>query len=194
MMRRYLLATLATAALAIATAAVPAGQPSRRRAPASSRAHVPDTTIRSAEEVAGPSFTPGAAAALTGLPAFCRVAGVTKPAVNFEVWLPLDDWNGKFQGVGNGAQRRRRSATRAMAHGARARLRGREHRHRARQHRNARDAAWALGHPGTGRRLRLPRAFTSRPRTARRSSRAFYGEPAEALVLRRLLQPAAGRR
>ena len=32
-----------------------------------------------------------------------RVAGVTKPAVKFEVWLPLDSWNGKFQGVGNGA-------------------------------------------------------------------------------------------
>src|SRR4029077_17045934 len=26
----------------------------------------------------------------------------TAPAVNFEVWLPVQNWNGKFQGVGNG--------------------------------------------------------------------------------------------
>src|SRR5258708_1442101 len=28
---------------------------------------------------------------------FCKVAGVVKPAVRFEVWLPLSDWNGRFQ-------------------------------------------------------------------------------------------------
>jgi len=32
----------------------------------------------------------------------CRVAGVTEPAVQFEVWLPSSGWNGKFQLVGNG--------------------------------------------------------------------------------------------
>src|SRR5438034_4123337 len=32
----------------------------------------------------------------------CRVAGVTKPAVQFEVWMPSEGWNGKFQMVGNG--------------------------------------------------------------------------------------------
>src|SRR5437773_5757895 len=32
----------------------------------------------------------------------CRVAGVTKPAVQFEVWMPREGWNGKFQMVGNG--------------------------------------------------------------------------------------------
>jgi feruloyl esterase len=39
---------------------------------------------------------------LGDLPAFCRVRGIIKPAVRFEVWLPLADWNGKFQGTGNG--------------------------------------------------------------------------------------------
>jgi feruloyl esterase len=34
---------------------------------------------------------------------FCRVAGVIDPAINFEVWLPVEGWNGKFNGVGNGA-------------------------------------------------------------------------------------------
>src|SRR5258708_19754370 len=32
----------------------------------------------------------------------CRVVGVTKPAVQFEVWMPSEGWNGKFQMVGNG--------------------------------------------------------------------------------------------
>lgn len=35
-------------------------------------------------------------------PAFCRLVGTISPAVNFEVWLPLSEWNGKYQSVGNG--------------------------------------------------------------------------------------------
>jgi feruloyl esterase len=61
-----------------------------------------DTTIASATEIAGPSFTPPGSTAITNLPAFCRVVAVTRPAVRFEVWMPRDTWNGKFQGVGNG--------------------------------------------------------------------------------------------
>jgi feruloyl esterase len=35
---------------------------------------------------------------------FCRVAGLVEPAINFEVWMPpADAWNGKLNGVGNGA-------------------------------------------------------------------------------------------
>jgi feruloyl esterase len=40
------------------------------------------------------------------LPAFCRVAGVIKPeadsSIKFEVWMPLEQWNERFNGVGNG--------------------------------------------------------------------------------------------
>ena len=41
------------------------------------------------------------------LPAFCRVEGTARPTtdsdIRFEVWIPpVDAWNGKFQGVGNG--------------------------------------------------------------------------------------------
>jgi feruloyl esterase len=32
----------------------------------------------------------------------CRIVGVISPAINFEVWLPTENWNGKFQEVGNG--------------------------------------------------------------------------------------------
>jgi feruloyl esterase len=60
-----------------------------------------DTTIISAEVVSD-RFTPAGMTPIMGLPAFCRVTAVTKPSVNFEVWLPQTGWNGKFQGVGNG--------------------------------------------------------------------------------------------
>jgi feruloyl esterase len=40
------------------------------------------------------------------LPAHCRVAAILKPspdsAIEMEVWLPAENWNGKFQAVGNG--------------------------------------------------------------------------------------------
>ena len=40
------------------------------------------------------------------LPAFCRVAATAAPtpdsAIKFEVWLPVEGWNGKFVAVGNG--------------------------------------------------------------------------------------------
>lgn len=37
-----------------------------------------------------------------GLPAYCRVLGYVRPAINFEVRLPLRDWNGKFYEAGCG--------------------------------------------------------------------------------------------
>jgi feruloyl esterase len=106
---------------------------------------LPDTTIKSVAEVAGPSFAPAGSPALNNLPAFCRVAGVTKPAVNFEVWLPLASWNGKFQGVGNGANAGSISYA-AMATALRRRYAtaGTDTGHATR---NARDATWAVGHP-----------------------------------------------
>jgi feruloyl esterase len=36
------------------------------------------------------------------LPAYCRVLGVVRPAINFEVRLPMADWNGKFYMAGCG--------------------------------------------------------------------------------------------
>jgi Tannase and feruloyl esterase len=68
---------------------------------------LPNATITSAQTVTTGSFTPpGATNAITNLPPFCRVAGVIAPTsesqILFEVWLPLENWNGKFTGVGNG--------------------------------------------------------------------------------------------
>ena len=68
---------------------------------------LPDTTITTADAIAGGSFSPpGPGTPLTNLPPFCRAAGVSAPTkesrIAFEVWLPLEKWNGRFSGVGNG--------------------------------------------------------------------------------------------
>jgi feruloyl esterase len=49
----------------------------------------------------------GAGSVISGLPSFCEVSVVrtSPPATNqvhIEVWLPLDTWNDRFQGVGGG--------------------------------------------------------------------------------------------
>jgi Tannase and feruloyl esterase len=52
---------------------------------------------------AGAASSPNAPLAL---PAFCRVAVTLKPSadsnIEGEIWLPLQNWNGKFEEVGNG--------------------------------------------------------------------------------------------
>src|SRR5262245_28462167 len=65
-----------------------------------------NTTISAAEAVRGSFTPPGSRDTIRNLPAFCRVAGEIRPTsdshIAFEVWLPLENWNGKFAGVGNG--------------------------------------------------------------------------------------------
>ncbi len=68
---------------------------------------LPNTTITTAQAITAGSFTPtGSTNAIGNLPPFCRVSGVIAPTsesqILFEVWLPLEGWNGKFAGVGNG--------------------------------------------------------------------------------------------
>jgi feruloyl esterase len=76
---------------------------------------LPGTTITVAERVPAGSFAPPAPAnvphpspvkPIENLPAFCRVAATARPTadseIKFEVWMPLANWNGKFEGVGNG--------------------------------------------------------------------------------------------
>jgi len=76
---------------------------------------LPDTKVTAAEFVPaglykGPAF-PGAPAPKQQqpgipLPAYCRVALVLAPSgdsnIESEVWLPVENWNGKLQVVGNG--------------------------------------------------------------------------------------------
>jgi feruloyl esterase len=68
---------------------------------------IPGVTIDSATSVAAGAFTPPNAQAPLTLPAFCRIAATARPTsdseIRFEVWAPpAENWNGRFQGVGNG--------------------------------------------------------------------------------------------
>ena len=62
------------------------------------------------QEITTGSYTPaGAAAPITGLPPFCRVAldisstgDATQSQILVEVWLPTAGWNGRYLGTGNG--------------------------------------------------------------------------------------------
>jgi feruloyl esterase len=52
-----------------------------------------------------PAMLPSGAPKLASNPAFCRVTATLKPtsdsAIKVEVWLPAQDWNGKFLAVGS---------------------------------------------------------------------------------------------
>ena len=72
-----------------------------------------NASITAADVVAAGSFVPpgrgpnpAALALYKSLPAFCRVQGLAQPSsdshIEFEVWLPVAGWNGKYMGVGNG--------------------------------------------------------------------------------------------
>jgi hypothetical protein len=110
---------------------------------------LPHTTVRIAQPVPAGEFKPPEGRPIANLPAFCRVAGTLKPTddsnIQFEVWMPAVNWNGRMQGVGNGgfagslsfsgmAQELRRgyaAATTDTGHNAA----------------TTPGATWALGHP-----------------------------------------------
>src|SRR5262245_41364611 len=106
-MRKPLLRSFACC-LILLVAALAFGSVSAATCEGLSELKLPDTTITAAQSVAKGAFTPptGSAAQYQDLPAFCRVTGVIKPTtdseIKFEVWLPSENWNGKFQGIGNG--------------------------------------------------------------------------------------------
>ena len=70
---------------------------------------LPDTQITMAQAIrpqptytlATPEGFPPAPVVVTT--SFCRVAGTIAPAIRFEVWMPIEDWNGRFEGLGTGA-------------------------------------------------------------------------------------------
>jgi feruloyl esterase len=63
--------------------------------------------VRSAEAVPAGDYTPpGQPGPVSGLPAFCRVTVTMKPStdsnIDVEVWMPRQNWNGRFLGNGSG--------------------------------------------------------------------------------------------
>jgi feruloyl esterase len=78
---------------------------------------LPNTKITSAAQVAAGAFesparsgteagSQASTSAFAHLPAFCRVTATLTPSsdsdIKIEVWLPVSEWNGKLQSVGNG--------------------------------------------------------------------------------------------
>jgi feruloyl esterase len=63
---------------------------------------LPDASITAAESVAAGPYGQQA----LRLPAHCRVAAVLTPTadshIEMEIWMPVENWNGKFLAVGNG--------------------------------------------------------------------------------------------
>lgn len=72
----------------------------------------PNTRIASAETVAAGTFTPPtqgfgrSGTDYSTLPEFCRIIGSIHPTsdsdIGFELWLPAENWNGRFIQTGNG--------------------------------------------------------------------------------------------
>jgi hypothetical protein len=159
--------------LALLTTAALAAQPCQRLA----QLTLPQVAIERAEAVPPGSFTPPAGKPIPNLPAFCRVAGSIKPSpdsdIRFEVWMPESNWNGRFQGIGNGG------FAGSIGYGqlAAAAARGYAAASTDTGHQGGgTDAAWALNHPEKivdfGHRAIHLTAVNSKAIV-----RAFYGRP-----------------
>jgi hypothetical protein len=148
---------------------------------------LPGTTITSAQVVAAGAFAPpqtaGAPArelrGANSLPEFCRVQGVSKPStdshIEFEIWLRVSGWNGKYQGAGNGGFGGEINyAEMAAALNAGFATASTDTGHQG----GPTDAKWALGHPEKiadyGHR-----AIHETAVNAKAIIRAFYGEAAK---------------
>ncbi len=63
---------------------------------------VEETQVINSSIVPANEFMPSGFTESIATPEFCRFQAISEPAVRFEVWMPLSNWNGKFQVVGNG--------------------------------------------------------------------------------------------
>jgi feruloyl esterase len=67
---------------------------------------VPNTTITASEYVAAGQQRNARGAQVGEVPAHCRVSAILKPSadshIEMELWMPVENWNGKFLAVGNG--------------------------------------------------------------------------------------------
>ena len=136
----------------------------------------PGATITRAHLAAAGAFQPPEGRAIPNLPAFCRIEGVLKPSgdsdIRFEVWMPAEGWNGKYQGVGNGGFAGSigySGLAQAVAHGYAAAASDTGH------EAGGTDAGWALGHPEKVADFGF-RAVHETADKAKAIIRAFYGE------------------
>ncbi len=65
-----------------------------------------NAAITKVESISTTSFTPAGGTPLNDLPPLCRVVLQLTPTpdsnIGVEIWLPLNGWNGRFEGTGNG--------------------------------------------------------------------------------------------
>lgn len=140
---------------------------------------IEDTTIEVAGMVDGGSFNvPNSSTVYRNLPAFCRVIGMTKPAIRFEIWLPLMRWSGRFEVVGNGGMAGAIGYT-SLAGGLR---RGNAVASTDTGHVNKPgegfDASWALNRPELVEDFGY-RSLHVTTVNGKQVTRAFYGRPAK---------------
>src|SRR5215470_17942456 len=67
---------------------------------------IPNTTITASESVAAGPLRNARGGQSVSLPAHCRIAAVLQPSsdshIEMELWMPAENWNGKFLALGNG--------------------------------------------------------------------------------------------
>ena len=138
---------------------------------------IAETDITLAQTVtSGVLEVSGAGPRLRDLPAFCRVAGELRPTsdsrIRFEVWLPVQGWNGRMLGSGNGGfagaigyQHLATYLKRGFA------VAGSDAGHQA----EATDASWAYGHPEKVKDFGW-RAVHLTAQRAKQIVDAFYGK------------------
>lgn len=141
-----------------------------------------NTIITAAAPVAAGAFVTPSGQTLAGLPAFCRVIGVSRPTsdsnINFEVWLPSSSWNGKFLSSGEGGYAGTLNYTRSGLDGGLDNLirRGYATASTDTGHVST-DSNWAIGHPEKV----IDYAYRSKHLVtvaAKGLVAAFYGRPA----------------
>jgi feruloyl esterase len=138
-----------------------------------------DTQITFADKVTSGEFETTSSGWLHGLPPFCRVAGQIRPTpdskIRFEVWLPVNGWNGRMIGTGNGGfagtfyyQQMGPYLKRGFA------AVGSDAGHQA----EGTDATWAVGHPEKVKDFGW-RAIHLVAERGRQMIDAYYGKPAD---------------
>jgi acetyl esterase/lipase len=145
---------------------------------------LPDTTITVAQAVPAGPFKSAFMFAAAQVPAHCRVAGRISPEpgsdIEFEVWMPLSDWNGRLYGSGNGgfggAISYSPGPVDAVQHGAAGV--STDTGHSASSPSAAEDGSWAQGHPERLKDYGY-RAVHLATKSAQALVSAYYGKPVQ---------------
>jgi acetyl esterase/lipase len=158
--------------------------PTAGRCEALKNEQLPDTTITVAQAVAAGPFKSAFMFAAAQVPAHCRVAGRISPEpgsdIEFEVWMPLSDWNGRLYGSGNGgfggAISYSPGPVEAVQHGAAGV--STDTGHSASSPSAAEDGSWAQGHPERLKDYGY-RAVHLATKSAQALISAYYGKRAQ---------------